>query len=97
MAVWWKRSKATISCLHGEQANFEQELDYRSGRNPLLLRGVVEALSNLEGAEGESDLQTTMWSRIHKNCHWKLVADQIHKFVTDAQRRGGEWEARCVL
>ena len=99
MAVWWARSEAKISglrpCLLSKY--FESELEYRSGNNPLLLRGVTEALEGLKETETGSDLEATLWSRIGKNQHWRLVEDQIFKFVMDAKLSGGDWVARYGL
>ncbi|KAF8425266.1 hypothetical protein EV426DRAFT_532265, partial [Tirmania nivea] len=93
MTLWWERNKAKISCLRSPllPVGFEREIEYRSGQNPLLLRGVIEALEDLKEIAKESDLQATIWSRISNNQQWKLVEDQIFKFVMDAKLRGGEW------
>lgn len=93
MVFWWQRSRANISCLRSPllAESFEREIEYRSGKNPLLLRGVIEALKDLKDTTNESDLQSTIWSRIGKNHHWKLLEDQIFQFVVDAKVRGGEW------
>ena len=50
MAVWWMRNKAKISCLWSSllSKKLESELEYRSGNNPLLLQGVIEALEVLK-------------------------------------------------
>lgn len=94
MVLWWEAEKETVPCLKSPllSSNFKQELEYRSRRNPLLLRGVVEALENFQETERESNLEVTIWSRIYKNYHWKLIEDQIFKFMMDAKLRGGVWE-----
>ena len=63
MAVWWTRNKATISGLRSRllSKHFESELEYRSGNNPLLLRGVIESLEGRKETETESDFEAILW------------------------------------
>ena len=98
MECWWRTNTEAVPCLQSPMLSddFRQVLEYRSGRNPLLLRGIVEALADftIEEIQVQSDLVTTIWVRILKNAIWGLVEDQVGKFIFDAMIRGGVWEER---